>query len=130
MGERETPRRKRFQFHLSTAIVVMTVIGALSYVSMAAIQNSPSILANDEFRYRSYYEVGWPIPSHTAQWDGNGIHVIDLWLPAMLGNLAVNGGLVILAAIASEWLIRRKATPSGARTSGAAPTRNHRGTPR
>ena len=98
----EPPRRKRFQIHLSTAIVMMFVAGALIW---ANTRNQV-----DDANFKEFV-VGWP--NHAVikivQNENAGIYyrniIIDLWIAFTI---------LYFSYRFCEWLIRRRAARKGA----------------
>jgi hypothetical protein len=112
-GEGKPPRRARFQVHLSTAIVLMFVSGALMWAN-----TNPRITLRfyPGMSVCSHYDYGWPFEAFG----------IDAWPQSYTNNNHSNsyfeneGGyvqlkdisvaLIVLSLVwyACEWLIRRR----------------------
>jgi hypothetical protein len=107
----EPPRRKRFQIHLSTAIVLMFVAGGLIWA------NRIEKLSTSRIEFAEYTHAGWPF------WALNHIHLIDPYgierigktdmyfivYPGLIENLSVAALILFSVWFLCEWLIRRRA---------------------
>ena len=58
----DPPRRKRFQFHLSTAIVMMFVAGGLMWANV--VVRNPGFVETSDGRKYFDYSYGWPFPAY------------------------------------------------------------------
>jgi len=139
----EPPRRKRFQIHLSTAIVMMIVAGVLIWANVAPRQfddsrtfnNYERITAGDItgfFYYPSVWttECGWPTTMSTKHTvlhsvktpefqeisvnSPRGILESREWHLGTIINTVVALFILFLIWFACEWLIRRRAARKGA----------------
>ncbi len=105
------PPRKRFQIHLSTAIVMMFVAGGIIWAN--ALQSDGS---SPEGAYRRY-TYGWPLEFYHRQFYG------DILLEATWGvyypyariiiDLVVALAILFSTHFLCEWLIRRRAARKG-----------------
>src|SRR5215212_8689898 len=104
----EPARRKRFQIHLSTAVVMMVVAATLMWL------NTTTRKVDDIFAFnRDYY--GWPRGAVLAgHWNSPGtpgyvdtVQVQYLYLPSIAIDLAVAIAILAGTYFTSEWLIRR-----------------------
>ncbi len=114
----EAPRSKRFQIHLSTAIVMMFVAGGLMWANTRINNVRPDYWAAPSLPSNRIYSYGWPqnaeaVHVHIA--GGETIIKERRW--AEMGCV-LNGAaaLFILFAVwfLCEWLIRRRAARKGA----------------
>jgi hypothetical protein len=128
----EPPRRNRFQFHLSTAIVLMFVAGGLMWANTLERSEKtgfqPDGSPGDDFDLHLHKRWGWPL---TAVHRRTSIHLIaiehnrhverlgDGWNTEILWQ---NLGFDLFCLIAilippwflCEWQIRRRAGRKGA----------------
>jgi hypothetical protein len=99
------PRRARFQIHLSTAMVLMFVAGALIWAN--AVPRTINTL-NSEFT-KVY---GWPCCSwgrYTRWGDDSPLQTFDYSLPLVALDIVVSVVLLFGVWFFCEWLIRRRA---------------------
>jgi hypothetical protein len=117
----EPPPRKRFQIHLSTAIVMMFVAGALIWANTKWIIIKVGESLVDRTQITPWLEVegyntvtlyGWPLPAYAkVYWVGG----IGSYENSKIGYTYVTIDVVIavigLTAVwfLCEWLIRRRA---------------------
>ncbi len=129
----EPPRRKRFQIHLSTAIVLMFVAGGLIWLNCLPTRGFGVRLQPWAFTdgmdeadgpYISWsFRHGWP---QSAVWTGKTMDKTNRWLNRKEDNrilwffkpVAIDClvAVAILFAVwfLCEWLIRRRAARKGA----------------
>jgi uncharacterized membrane protein len=120
------PPRNRFQFHLSTAIVMMFVAGALIWANCSErIHNShfhdSKNFIDVDLRI---FERGWPITADT--WildrtdsnDFSGQLNVDKWniriTKYIIIDVLIAITTVFIVCFLCEWLIRRRAARKGA----------------
>ena len=98
------PPRMRFQFHLSTAIVMMFVAGALMWANSVKYFDYPHPMEG----YR-----GWPVIMYYADRPVNAQSNSFVYSMVLLNAIIA---LAILLAVwfLCEWLIRRRAARKGA----------------
>jgi hypothetical protein len=112
----ESPQRKRFQIHLSTAIVMMFVAGALIWANVKP--NAIPRLVPKQPRFRSGF--GWPCEAirktSDFEFTGEGPDITfdfkETYYPSYLMiafNLAAALFILFFVAFLCEWLIRRRA---------------------
>ena len=104
------PTRRWFQFHLSTAVVVMIVAGVLIWMNLRDIGSySEERQTNSAFAllWHNYSEryCGWPYCWHSRNSLMDPFHII--WTPFIIDSLIIIG-IVIVIASALEYLIRRR----------------------
>jgi len=116
----EPPPRKRFQIHLSTAIVMMFVAGGLIFAQDNAYSSSDFlfpgffVIRSEGYhrgRLENYY--GWPLEAAKAKMAGFDkydwtIDPISLALDAIAAIL-----ILYITWRFCEWLIRRRAARKG-----------------
>ena len=118
------PPRKRFQIHLSTAIVMMFVAGALIWANVSQRGGRGEVLQviDQELLvvdYELYY--GWPFPMVTSQGSAlaslSEMYALPEWKWHAV-SLTLNGVLavavVVFVAFLCERRIRRRAARKGA----------------
>jgi hypothetical protein len=120
----EPPRRKRFQIHLSTAIVMMFVAGGLMWANFIPARTfSRSSDWHEGQAYYAFKTYGWPCwvvivtqevtgaPGQTViGWEG-----IDAFNKGRLAiDIAVALIILGLFRFICEWQIRRRAAQKGA----------------
>jgi hypothetical protein len=105
--------RPWFQFHLSTAVVLMFVAAGLLWLNVAG-ESHPGGSSGE------WTELGWPrgISRYDHYQDGtldNSVWMPSAgngWggsiLPAITANCAAALTILVLIAVCAEWLIRRK----------------------
>lgn len=109
-----SPQRHRFQLHLSTAIVLMFVSGALMWAN----------LSGTNFQGTQVY--GWPFPCVQPQknlsYASEGVRRSPLRAPgfltpssALLFDLLIASAIIFAVYLLSERLIRRRAPKCRAR---------------
>ena len=90
-------KRKWFQIHLSTALVLMFAAGGLLWANLQAEDYDDVATLSSGYTYR-----GWPLSSYRIQWWGDPAQTIPE-VPAewSRGNLAIDlaAALGILAAV-------------------------------
>ena len=90
------PPRKRFQIHLSTAIVMMFVAGALIWANM-----------KNEFSVAHY---GWPVPAiYSAGFNGITINYRYIAI-----DIVIAFNILYITRHFCEWVIRRRSARKGA----------------
>ena len=116
------PPRKRFQIHLSTAMVMMIVAGALIWANTRVRhETKPTSLMGDvcDIEYSFY---GWPVSGIMDEFEFRFYHkgTADLkppWPLSRIGTITFNSlfALVVIAFVwfLCEWLIRRRAARKG-----------------
>jgi hypothetical protein len=116
-GMDEKPKtRPWFQFHLSTAIVLMFVAAGLLWLNMSDsdhvcffssdISDVPGVKA-----WHSYHWVtkGWPVLYHERY---AGALSGSFWhLPGLCCDFAVALAVLLATGVLCEWRIRRKSAP-------------------
>ena len=108
------PRRKRFQIHLSTAMVMMLVAGALIWANITARLGLVEGKKGREWFVVSY---GWPLGAvhRVAFWyEDNEEYPPRIWVPGVVVDIAVALAILFAVWFFCEWLIRRRATWKGA----------------
>ena len=104
------PPRKRFQFHLSTAIVMMFVAGGLIWANVHVMAYS----------FEGYPRYGWPYRAifNNSVLVPEGTHLFhvrcsdDLYfigVARLSANALTAVALLIVVYFLCEWLIRRRA---------------------
>ena len=105
----EPPRRKRFQFHLSTAIVMMFVAGGLMWANASPVDSVPIY-----HRYPGAVDYGWPQTAVCI----DRLLVDQQWFErvqwGIVTDIAVACALLFSVWFFCEWLIRRRAARKGA----------------
>jgi hypothetical protein len=105
----EPPRHKRFQIHLSTAILLMFVVGALIWANVidrrldTSWRNAQGYPRKDPELYN-----GWPLDV-LRQFSDSRVNLLHAAIDIVIG-------FILLAAIwlICEWLIRRSTMKKGA----------------
>ena len=121
----EPPRRKRFQVHLSTAVVLMFVAAVWIWLNTISSKGGPYIILDNEEAAMSivngyepfYYHYGWPVRflesySNTISPEFSFIRIFSGWALALdvtLGFIAI-----ILVCVGCEWWIHRGVARTGA----------------
>ena len=108
------PLKRRFQIHLSTAIVLMFVAGGLIWANVTPNKNYG--LGCSEGIYHKSVWYGWPfscifdikLSNSLFDWVGKHYRWIIDWNKSVL-NLLIALLLVFLVYFLCEWLIRRRA---------------------
>ena len=104
----ETPKKRPwFQYHLSTAVILMFVAGGLLWMNMTPYQN---------YLYRNDTIYGWPLACYVQTRDYLDyiglatfcFHDVGLLYINLLINIMVNLGIIVAIAIMCEYPIRRK----------------------
>ena len=112
----ETPRSRRFQIHLTTAIVLMFVAGALIWANV-----TEQVVQVTKFNYIQTLatEYGWPFKAFRIdelRWlfaQSAKEHSSECYMPAyLMGALDLFIALLSLFSVwyACEWLIRRRSS--------------------
>jgi hypothetical protein len=121
----EPPHRKRFQIHLSTAIVMMFVAGGLIWANAMRRAVTPDFVSlfgdMDGPVHKDWgatqIEYGWPFTMIRQPIYGSALPFAD-WEPLYFKWAALNvfiASIFLLAVwYACEWLIRRRAAQKGA----------------
>ena len=113
------PRRKRFQIHLSTAIVMMFVAGGLIWVNVRArAVEAWQLNPIDGGEVGDIY-FGWPLTGAVSRWNEYafpGFQQREMFFPYAFCAIDLIVGSFILLAVwfFCEWLIRRRAARKGA----------------
>jgi len=109
--------RRWFQFHLSTAVLMMLVVGAMSWLEMHEHRFKLQVIGDNEGPYPEYIVMrGWPVMMGRETIDKNGIVTELPWSTeaTVLGYFTLDllCFLSILAAtgFVSEYIIRRRET--------------------
>jgi hypothetical protein len=118
------PRKKRFQIHLSTAVIVMLAAGALLWANTARrVEGFTAVRGADDFivvvRNRAQTQnnaYGFPFTCATRSYYDNDYRSapatnIDGWkvvLNVLIGGVGLSGVLCV-----SEWWIRRREARQG-----------------
>jgi hypothetical protein len=113
-------KRRRFQIHLSTAVVLMMVAALILWLNLQSKSWNPPSLSfpGIVYPYTTFYGYGWPIKwyeieNHEGQYiQGLGsstpfIRNHVLALPLII-NLVLIGMIFYLVVFICEWLIRRR----------------------
>jgi hypothetical protein len=108
MNDSDKPKRKFWQFHLSTAILVMIASGPLLWLNCSP-RRSKIFLAHWGDPARDYYAdgfiTGWPAPLKAVEDDGT----VDAVSPiAPVTNMVAGVAILLSVGFISEWLIRRR----------------------
>ena len=106
------PPRKRFQIHLSTAIVMMFVAGALMWANVNERASSDKVCS----LYGFPFDANYVLLNEVDEVDGE---LVPVFRPYLVSIPLIENGLIALAILFAvwflcEWLIRRRATRKGA----------------
>jgi hypothetical protein len=105
----DPPRRKRFQIHFSTAIVMTFVAGALLCVNLS----KGTLTTNFHGEYAKYQTFGWPNPAPFYIIQHYGLEspkVVPFYFAyEMFPNVIVALATLFAAWLICEWLVRRRA---------------------
>ncbi len=113
------PPRKRFQIHLSTAIVMMFVAGALIWAN--SIDRRTDLLLEGTVHWPCAGK-GWPFIAYinvacevkvAAVPNDQGEGPI-IYYSSAITDLAISMGLILMTWFLCEWLIRRRAARKAA----------------
>ena len=97
-------RRKFWQFHLSTAVILSLTSGGMLLANLP-MRLSPVNPGSNVV----VYERGWPLNIETGGDAGRGVLSHERWiLDGILTNVVFAVGMFIVIAIGSEMLIRRR----------------------
>lgn len=115
----ELPRRKRFQIHLSTAIVLMFVAGGLIWANLTQVASSGTI-----YGALNHDKYGWPFTvidytSYTPNVYQAGttpvaVYSTKRYFKSIVINTAVAFVILFAMWFTCEWRIRRRAARNGA----------------
>jgi hypothetical protein len=118
MSEPDKPNRKFWQFHLSTALLLVLAAGAISMANFAPRETAnpmegvaPFKLAYSTIRL---FKSGWPMKIyHWKMYDDKGTLIADFWTDGTGANgertnLLVAIGLLAVLAVTLESFVRRK----------------------
>jgi hypothetical protein len=109
----EPPCRKRFQIHLSTAIVMMFVAGGLWWANLTPLKGTFVVEGENGKNVFEHVIFGWPFSREHENYIGGDIKdVFGDWIlpPIAIYSCDVFTALLILLAVRyiCEWLIRRR----------------------
>ena len=108
-----TPRHKRFQIHLSTAIVLMFTAGALMWLNTRPHQWKV-VLDNTLYYNDSFSTCGWPFSSAVTLFQDYRVMrnapkaIFSVGFFSLAFDLAVAILILSIVYFACEWLIRRR----------------------
>ncbi len=116
----DAPPRKRFQIHLSTAIVMMCVAGELMWVNTVEHKGQEYSNGDGLFIRKDYAGTGWPLIYHfrrydSTKWSYNPYHYSsdtrsnDLDILAAFADAAVALFLIFAVWFLCDWGNRRAA---------------------
>ena len=97
----EKTRRRWFQFHLSTAVVLMIAAAGLLWVNVV---KHFAITATGLRIYSLLYWYGWPIRFLEEMPDGSH----QIFWPALVVDLAAGLSILFVVAYVCEFIARRK----------------------
>jgi hypothetical protein len=107
-------KRRIWRIHLSTAIVLMLLAGALLGLNLFHVRHSPF---EPEPGGRLYYHAGWPFSTDYFSYKGWGPRP-GIQLRELLYNIAFSVATMALVAFVMEFLIRRSPFRMSLRTIG------------
>ena len=111
-------QRRRFQIHLSTAMVMMFVAGVLMWPILEFPERTTDVYGNDNFSY------GWPLLAMTTWKHRNFDGWEPKYLPSNRGDSEISYVVITVDALVAfailfvvwflcEWQIRRHAARKG-----------------
>jgi hypothetical protein len=108
-------RRFRFQFHLSTAIVMMLVAGALLGLNLRRWPHEEEGLSRIAYIEADMFDSGWPFVAYEhCDFKGKLLGVMggDVWdewqYAGLMGDALLALAIIVAAGVLCEWLIRRR----------------------
>jgi hypothetical protein len=113
MNEPEKPKRRWFQFHLSTMVLLSVTAGGVLWANIVDRNRRvvpTSVIHEYEggpeipIEYGEFSERGWPM---SYRFDYAGMFQAQK-TPSLLFDFVIAIGMLTAVAIASEWWIRRK----------------------
>jgi hypothetical protein len=113
-----SPKRPLWQIHLSTAVVLMIVAAALLYLNIRAVSSQRIaapiriVMVGGKPMPDTLIQYGWPIHCVTSgHYDNDSPSYLIVESHRLLISVAVNIGILVAAAYACEYLIRRRSKP-------------------
>jgi hypothetical protein len=101
------PKRRFWQIHLSTAILLVFVAASLSYVNTTP--HRKKIQMGPEYSFE-LDQQGWPFEIYDWEFSfgtASAIHRIPI-IRKMIFNVLITGLILLPTASLAEWLIRRR----------------------
>lgn len=108
--------RFRFQFHLSTAVVMMLAAGVLLGLNMQRWPHNVEGLAGIAYDGAELFDNGWPFVARAhCDFKGKlfGVMGGDVWdqwhYAGLASDILVALSIIIAVGVLCEWLVRRRA---------------------
>jgi len=121
MPEPGKKKRPWFQFHLSTAIVLMFVAAGLLWLNL----RDPVLTSKNCYGDGWYiWDRGWPLPHSrvgTTEFPMTEEYLDALFFPGMLADSIVGLSVLVAVAVACEWPIRRREAKAPVKKNAQGP---------
>lgn len=121
----EKPKRKFWQFHLLTAVLMTFVMAGILWIGVSSVREHTGaavggasheirmIILSRGFPWTAHLEKGWARGERSIASDEFEYERPESWqgqwcYAGLIGDIAVALSVVALVAVLSEWLIRRR----------------------
>ena len=116
----EKPKKRPwFQFHLSTAVVLMFVASGLLWLNL----RDPVLTSKNAYGGFFMWDRGWPLAYGRVRSDDYFVteYLDALFFPGLFADSIVGLGVLLAVAVACEWPIRRREAKAPVKENAQGP---------